>query len=167
MRFLLVVTIWVFIVGGLWSYVSHRDAKRQHIVADTPVDLSVEGQFAIEITPTFSTEKDPFALVTSDSSSTFEVKLNGAAIEFDTEDLLRGRTVRVADISGVLSGHNELLVTASPPLSENTMEHGIRVKFYEDSTLLVDKTLWTQQGALVSGTISFSHSNAKEDSHGH
>lgn len=168
MRFLLVVTIWVVIVGGLWGYISDRDAKRQQIIAATPVDLSVEGQFAIEVTPTFSTEEDPFALTTSDSSvQPLTVKLNGMAIDTHTQEVLRGKTLRYEDVSGVLSGHNEIYVTASPPLSENTLEHGVRVKLYEDSTLVVDQTVWSDQGALVSGTINFSHSTNEEGNHDH
>lgn len=168
MRFLLVVTIWFVIVGGLWSYISHRDARRQQITATTPVDLSVEGKFAIEVTPTFSTEEDPFALTTSESTSRpFEVKINGKTIELNASDVLRGQTIRHENVVGVLTGHNEIYVTASPPLSENTLEHGMRVKFYEDSTLLVDKTVWADQGAIVSGTISFNHSQMEEGSHDH
>lgn len=168
MRFLLVVTIWVVIVGGLWSYISHRDARRQQITANTPVDLSVEGQFAIEVTSTFSTEDDPFALTTSDSNSPpFEIKINGTTIDMNASEVLRGQTIRHENVDGVLAGHNEIYVTASPPLSENTLEHGIRVKLYEDSTLVVDKTVWANQGALVSGTISFSHSQQEEGNHDH
>lgn len=168
MRFLLVVTIWVVIVGGLWSFISHRDTRRQQITANTPVDLSVEGQFAIEVTPTFSTEDDPFALTTSESTSPpFEVKINGTTIDMNVSEVLRGQTIRYENVVGVLAGHNEIYVTASPPLSENTLEHGIRVKLYEDSSLVVDKTVWAGQGAIVSGTISFSHSQKKEGNHDH
>lgn len=168
MRFLLVVTIWIVIVGGLWSYISHRDAKRQLIIATTPVDLSVEGQFAIEVTPTFSIEEDPFALTTSESNTQpLKVKLNGMAIDIHTQEVLRGKTIRYEDVDGVLSGHNEIYVSASPPLSENTLEHGVRIKLYEDSAIVVDQTVWADQGALVSGTISFSHSKNEEDNHDH
>lgn len=168
MRFLLVVTIWVVIVGGLWGYIADRDTRRQQITAATPMDLSVEGRFVIEVTPTFSTEKDPFALTTSDSSvPPLTVKLNGMYIDTHTQEVLRGQTLRYEDVSGVLSGHNEIYVSASPPLSENTLEHGVRVKLYEDSTLVVDQTVWADQGALVSGTISFNHSANEEGSHDH
>lgn len=168
MRFLLVVTIWVVIVGGLWGYISDRDAKRQQIIAATPVDLSVEGQFAIEVTSTFSTEEDPFALTTSDNSAPpLTVKLNGMAIDIHTQEVLRGKTIRYEDVDGILSGHNEIYVTASPPLSENTLEQGVRIKLYEDNALVVDQTVWADQGALVSGTISFSYSKKEEGSHDH
>ena len=168
MRFLLVVTIWVVIVGGLWSYISHRDTMRQQIIATTPVDLSVEGQFAIEVTATFSIEEDPFALTTSESNTQpLKVKLNGMAIDIHTQEVLRGKTIRYEDVDGVLSGHNEIYVSASPPLSENTLEHGVRIKLYEDRAIVVDQTIWADQGALVSGTISFSHSKNEEGNHDH
>ena len=168
MRFLMVVAIWIVIVGGLWNYISHRDAKRELIVAATPIDLTVEGQYALEITATFTTEDDPFALKTSDNTaSSFEVKLNGNALDMNVLEFQRGETIRNAKVGGVLTGHNEIYVNASPPLSENTLEHGIRVKFYQDNTLIVDKTVWADQGALVSGTISFNHSQTEEANHDH
>ncbi len=168
MRFFLVVAIWVVIVGGLWKYISHRDAQRELIVATTPIDLTVEGRFALEITPTFSTEDDPFALTTSENNaSPFEVKLNGDVVDMRALEFQRGETIRKEKIAGVLTGHNEIYVNASPPLSENTLEHGIRVKVYQDDTLIVDKTVWADQGALVSGTISFNHSQTEEASHDH
>ena len=168
MRFLMVVAIWIVIVGGLWNYISHRDAKRELIVAATPIDLTVEGQYSLEITPTFSTEDDPFALTTSDNTaSSFEVKLNGNALDLNVLKFQRGETIRNEKVGGVLTGHNEIYVNASPPLSENTLEHGIRVKFYQDDTLIVDRTVWADQGALVSGTISFNHSQTEEANHDH
>jgi hypothetical protein len=168
MRFLMVVAIWIVIVGGLWSYISHRDAKRELIVAATPIDLSVEGNYALEITPTFSTEDDPFALKNSDNTtSSFEVKLNGNALDMSVLEFQRGETIRNAKVGGVLTGHNEIYVNASPPLSENTLEHGIRVKFYQDNALVVDRTVWADQGALVSGAISFNLSQTEEASHDH
>ena len=168
MRFLMVVAIWIVIVGGLWNYISHRDANRERIVATTPIDLTVEGHYALEITPTFSTEEDPFALQTSDTTtSSFEIKLNGSTLDMNAVELQRGESIRTENVSGVLEGHNEIYVNASPPLSENTMEHGIRVKFYQDNTLIVDRTVWADQGAIVSGTISFNQRETEEASHDH
>jgi len=168
MRFLLVLTIWIFIVGGLWSYISYRDDKRQQITASTPIDLSVDGQFSMEVTPTFSIEADPFSLTTSEASaSSFEIKLNGNQIPIDAENVQRGQAIRHEDVTGILAGHNEIYIAASPPHSENTIEHGVRVKLYQDTTLLLDKTVWTSQGALLSETISFRHLQNEEGSHDH
>lgn len=168
MRFFLVVIIWIVIVGGLWSYISHRDGKRLEVTRQTPVNLSVEGHFSIELTPTFSTEEDPFALTATDTpTSNLEVKLNGVAIALDAQAVLRGETIRIDNITGMLVGHNEIYLNASPPLSENSLEHGVRLKVFEDSSIIVDETLWSDQGALVSGTISFSHLQKEEGDNDH
>lgn len=168
MRFLLVVTVWVVIVGGLWSYVTQRDHRRGQVVAAVPADLSVEGRFAIEITPTFSVEEDPFALTTSDTSAPpLALKLNSSEIAIGAAEILRGQTIRLEKVEGVLAGHNEIFVTGSPPLTENTLEHGIRVKLFDEGGLLVDQTVWAEQGALVSGTITFSRLQSEEGRHDH
>lgn len=168
MRFFLVISIWIVIVGGLWGYISQRDYKRQQIVASSPVDLSVQGDFSVEITPTFSTEEDPFALTVSDSTvAPFEIKLNGTSLETEIVDLQRGQKLRLEKISGMLAGHNEFFITASPPLSEDNLEHGIRIKLFEDQTLIVDKTVWSGLGSQVSGTVSFTHMKQQEDDHDH
>lgn len=168
MRFLLVIAFWIVIVGGLWSYITHRDGRRLVATTQTPVNITVEGRFSIELTPTFSTEADPFALTSSESSPTpLEVKLNGVAIALNTQEVLRGETIRLDEITGILAGHNEVYINASPPLSENSLEHGVRLKVFEDNTIIADETIWAEQGALVSGTISFSHLQQEEGEHDH
>ena len=168
MRFLLVIIIWVVIVGGLWSYVSYRDGQRLQATTREPINLEVEGKFAIEITPTFSTEKDPFALTTTaEAPSSLQIKLNGMELSLETDELLRGQTVRLDNVSGMLAGHNEIYINATPPLSESSLEHGIRLKLFENNAIVVDKTLWASQGALVSGTISFSHLEKEKGDHDH
>ena len=166
MRFFLVIAIWIVVVGGLWGYISQRDAKRLLITTPTSVNSVVEGRFAIEITPTFSIEEDPFALTTTDSPLLpIELKLNGIGITFDTENVMRGKTIRLENVTGMLAGHNEIYINASPPMSENLLEHGMRVKFFEDSDIVVDETVWGTQGALVSGTVSFSYQGKEEVGH--
>lgn len=168
MRFVLSILIWLILVGGLWVYTSKRDASKPQAANAASIDLSVQGVFSIEITPTFSTEKDPFALTTDDTaSSTLELKLNGTSIALPFDDLQRGKTVVLENIAGLLMGHNEIYLKASPPLSENALEHGIRIKVSEKDNLIADKTIWSSPGALVSGTVSFNHLAEKKDGDEH
>ena len=168
MRFFLVALIWVVIVGGLWGYISKRDARRLQAAPVELIDLSVSGNFAIEITPTFSTEQDPFALTTSQTETQpVDISLNGSPLVLPTQEIVRGEMIRLDSVPGVLAGHNEIYLSASPPLSENNLEQGVRIKVYEDSTLLVDDTVWAEQGALVSGTVSFSLKRQEGDDHAH
>ena len=168
MRFILVTIIWVVIVGGLWSYIANRDSRRLKAAPQPIADRSVEERFAIEITPTFSTEKDPFALTTSETTQkSLEIRLNSKVLPLSSQEVLRGEAIRLEDVAGMLTGHNEIYLSASPPISESTLEHGVRVRVFQNEDSIVDETIWSGQGALVSGTISFSYATEEEDGHGH
>lgn len=168
MRFILVLAIWIIIVGGLWSYIAQRDAAREQITQSSPINLAAKGTFTLEITPTFSTESDPFALTSSEVQATsFTLRLNGTSLTNEVENLERGQSVYYPHVVGMLEGHNEIYIEASPPLSESSLEHGIRLKLFKDDRLIVDKTIWAEQGALVVGTISYTNTQTKEADHDH
>lgn len=168
MRFFLVIAIWIVIVGGLTGYINKRDARRMEVQASIAPNIEAIGNFSIELTPTFSVEKDPFALTTSDAAaSSVEVRLNGTPLILDSSDLKRGVTLRSEGVNGMLAGHNEIYVNASPPVSEDTLEHGIRVKLIQDRAVVADQTVWAEKGALVSGTVSFMYQEGEEESHDH
>ena len=167
MRFILTICIWLVIVGGLWLYTRQRDATISQAVASY-ADLSVDETFAIELTPTFSVEDDPFALQVEESSSSgMELRLNGTAIPLPDQPVQRGQVVRLDDVSGLLRGHNEIYLKASPPAGENSIEQGVRIKLFSGSELIRDHTVWSGSGALVSGGFSFDYQAEKEEGHGH
>jgi len=166
MRFFLVLFIWVIIVGGLWSYITHRDARRQQVIPQAAKDLAIDGRFAIAITPTFSAEKDPFALTTTESDTPpLEIRLNGTPLELPSREVRRGEIILLESITGMLTGHNEIYVNASPPLSESTLQNGVRVEVFEDEVTIAETTVWAGEGALVSGTLSFNHGRKAEGGH--
>lgn len=168
MRFFLVVAIWTIIVGGLWGYTSYRDAAVKNIVAAAPPDLTVSSYFTLLITPTFSIVEDPFALqVDTSSSSALEIMLNGEPLIFPADTFVRGTAVQLEKLEGVLAGHNEIYIKASPPISESSISHGVRLELFEGENQVLDKTIWGSGGALVSGTVNFSYSPAKEKDHEH
>ncbi|THB75821.1 MAG: hypothetical protein D6B25_10975 [Desulfobulbaceae bacterium] len=169
MRFVLVGLIWLVIVGGLWFYVQNRDARLGKLESTQVVDLRVDRSFSLQITSTFSSEPDPFALSTGDNSGerNLLIKLNGSMLELPPGDLSRGQTVTLTDIQGVLQGNNELFVKASPPVSESMLNHGIRLQLFEGLTGIVDQTVWGDGGALVSGSVSFSYQDQEGDQHDH
>lgn len=167
MRYLLVLGIWVAIVGGMWLYTSKRDAAVPQAQA-AAVEFAADRRFSIEITPTFSIENDPFALQTTETAATpLEVRFNGTPLEMPYDTISRGATIRVVDVQGVMNGNNEIYVKASPPMSETMIDHGIRIRFYADSSLIADQTVWSSQGSLVSGTASFDYRAAGEEEHDH
>ena len=163
MRFLLSLIIWVVIVGGLWQYTALRDAGLVKQVA-TPVDLSAQGAVVIEITPTFNLEEDPFALqTTTASASSIEIALNSRQVPTDSIELTRGKVARIDDVQGLLQGHNDIYVKASPPLAESDLEQGLRIKVFVDDVLLDEHTIWSSNGALVSGSFSFKYMQEEGD----
>lgn len=167
MRFLLCLIIWVFFIGGLFLYTSQRhDPVRQTAVA-APVPQQTQQRIAIELTPTFSLEDDPFALQTEEKKEPFELRLNGAAIKTEAADLSRGKTLLLSDIGGVRDDYNEVFVKASPPVAESNLNHGVRVRLLSGDRVLADKTIWSGGGGLVSGSVSFILSDTKDNAHGH
>jgi hypothetical protein len=124
-------------------------------------------QYSLEITPTFSVEEDPFALNTAESESEqLEMTLNGNRISSGIQ-LERGQPQKIQNLKGVVDGHNEIYIKASPPVSQHTINHGIRIRLFENGNSIVDHTVWSSQGSLVSGTISFKTGLVQEDNHGH
>ncbi len=168
MRFFLVISIWVVIVGGLWIYTWQRDLG---LVENNISTLELEesqAAYALEITPTFAVEKDPFALETDDNASqSLKISLNGTPVIFQGNEIERGRTIRIDPVEGVSVGKNEIFVTMSPPFSENALQNGVRVQLLENGIVIVDQTIWNNQGSLVSGSISFQISQLEKEEHEH
>lgn len=156
------------IIGGMYTYMSKRDAVRMAVEPPAVLDSRVDKLLTVEITPTFSVEGDPFALqLEENTGSGFELKLNGETIPLQLAPV-RGEVIRIDSLSGVRKGHNEVYVKGAPPVSESHLENGIRVKVMEDGQVIADKTIWSSDGALASGTVFFDFETAEqEDSHDH
>lgn len=169
MRFLLCVVLWIFFIGGLWAYTCQRDAGLPEGPAEVAALEVLTGDYVLEMTPSFSIEKDPFALAVDDDaeSSGLEVRLNGTPIEVAADSISRGKVVRVTEGIVLTIGFNEFYVKASPPTSEAHLDHGLRVRLLENGAPLVDQTLWSSQGATVAGSVSFNLAAHKEDDHDH
>ncbi len=168
MRFLLSLMIWIVIVGGLWLYTWQRDMARANVVASQVRIHEVDDDYSLEITSTFSVETDPFSLQLDDSPKTpLQVLINGREIELDTEVLRRGEVLKKEKVPHLVVGSNELYLKASPPFNESNMDHGMRVRLLQAGGIVLDKTVWSRQGSLVSGTVSFQLEETAGESHGH
>ncbi len=163
MRFFLTILIWIVIIGGLFVYSRQRNSIEAGIQIQNPATREAVDVYALQITPTFSIEKDPFALQTEEeAASGVELRLNGASLSVTAENLQRGIPWKLENVAGVVVGNNEIYVQASPPLFESHQEHGVRVQLLKSGTVIVDRTIWSNQGSLVSGTIHF---QVKEEAH--
>jgi hypothetical protein len=156
MRFILTVVIWLVILGGLWSYTRQRAAAEAVVRYRNPGVVEVEAAYSLLLTPTFSLEPDPFALKTGDGPvAAVELRLNGVELPLEEKDIRRGQSWTLHPVPGLVQGQNEIFVRASPPLAESALEHGIRIRLLKSGVAAVDSTVWSQQGALVSGSVHF------------
>lgn len=169
MRFVIIVFIWIFFVGGLWAYTANRDATLPEGPAQVADREVLTRDFVLEITPGFSIEQDPFALNLDDGSQApdLEVRLNGRALSVDAKDITRGKVLRITNGITPTLGFNEIYVQASPPVSETHLDHGLRVRLLDGGTTVTDQTIWGSRGAVVAGTVTFTLAAAKEDDHDH
>ena len=168
MRFALVALAWLILVGGLSFYIHERDSRPAAEISKPAVQKAARGNYTLEITPTFSTAADPFALqgdVTA--ASTLQVSQGNKILYSAEESLEAGVTVRLHPVVGLTAGRNELYLQASPPLSDIPRDNAVRVRVLQDDRVLVDETLWGENGAKVSGTIAFSLTESEDVDHDH
>ncbi len=156
MRFILIILIWILIAGGLGSYFWQRNQGQP-----LNQNLRVEEAAAIErydlfVTPTFGVEPDPFALDEDDALDTaFTVQLNGQKLPLAIDTLERGLPISLKSLQDLHQGINEIYVKASPPMTEAHLEHGVRVVLTHEDEPIVDQTIWSSGGGVVSGTVTF------------
>lgn len=167
MRFLLCLVIWIVFVGGLYAYTEWRDRGVVTESVAAPVVSQQKERISIELTPTFSVEKDPFALQTEEQVGPFDLRLNGKAVDIADLPISRGQTLFIRDLEVALADHNEVFVKASPPVAESHLNHGIRLRLLNQDRVLADQTIWSSGGGLVSGTVPFSLPSAEEIDHDH
>lgn len=168
MRFFLTILIWVVIIGGMFFYSRQRQITEAGIKIQDPETMIVEDAYTLQVTPTFSIEKDPFALQTEGhTASGVELRLNGIPLAVTAENLQRGIPWELEQIEGLVTGNNEIYLQASPPLTESNLEHGVRVQLLKTGAVIVDRTIWSNQGSLVSGTIHFQMKEEVHKDHDH
>lgn len=168
MRFALTALIWLIMVGGLGLYIQQRD-RRLPAGVPAPVMEAVQGEdYALEITPTFSPVPDPFALQGDPAErATLVVRLGERELFRSEKALPAGRAITVQPLSGLVAGHNELYLKASPPASEARMDHAVRVRLLQGARVIFDQTLWGVGGAIVAGAVPFTLDKRAEAGHDH
>jgi hypothetical protein len=167
MRFLLVALLWLVILGGLRMYFAEHQSKAV-VPSVSTAPARASGSYRLALTPTFSAEPDPFTLQTDTNKDTgVIIRINGQPVNLGDRTLRAGKVLLLEGLSGVNQGNNDIFVQASPPVTESTRSQGLRVQLFVDETPLLDTTLWSTEGALVSGTVPFAVPVSKEAAHDH
>lgn len=168
MRIALTALIWLIMVGGLSLYIQQRDSRLPPAIQVPITEAAPREDYALEITPTFSPETDPFALQGDPSASaSLVVRLGERELFRGGKALPAGKTIAVKPLDGLLVGHNELYLQASPPASEALLDHAVRVRLLQGARVVFDQTLWGASGATVAGTIPFNLEKRAEAEHDH
>jgi hypothetical protein len=156
MRIFAAVIIWILFIGGLTLYMKHRGSVDYS--ADNFHELKpAEKTYALEVTPSFVLEPDPFALTmnSQNNSPALLVRLGEHEI-LKVEDYINSsETFLVEPLHGLTVGKNEIYVEASPPLDPVSTQNALRIRIIENGYFLEEKTLWAPPGAKVSGTFQF------------
>jgi hypothetical protein len=171
LRFFLASAVWIFIVGGLATYLNQRD--RAPITQSVSIETKkVEETFSLLVTTTFAVEPDPFAIQIDDTDKppALLVRLGNRDILRKTDRLDAGTPLRVDSLPGLITGENELYLEANPPLdvSDATRNgNAVRVRVLRNDQIVAEKTFWSNLGGKVVGIFRFSISAASEEKEDH
>ena len=169
MRPIVAALIWIVLVGGLTLYTNTREPVK---ASRTAGPQQVEGTFALEITPSFAAEPDPFAL-RSDAdrgAPALTIRVNGKEALRVTDRTEPGRPIRVEPVPGLVQGENEIYVEANPPLSAGAGAYAARVRFIRDGRTVTDRTFWSEPGSRIAETFlvkTLAQPQPQEQGHGH
>lgn len=168
MRFILSLIIWIILVGGLYGYTQVRDHSRGESTIQKPQAEMAAGLYSLTLTPTFSVERDPFALTTeTETAGGFELWLNGQRIAVDESSVKQGSAITIEKIAGFNVGGNEIYVKASPPVSGDMDHYALRMQLLENGSVIREITIWSSGGAQVSGTMTVVVGKEEKDEHDH
>lgn len=167
MRFALVALIWLVLVGGLTLYMQERDRHQAPRIAEPVTQAAPVEAYTLELTPSFATATDPYALTGEPGAeATLLARLGARDLYRSDRPLTAGVTVSVHPVPGLVLGHNEIYLRAVPPPGE-ALDHALRVRLLQGGRVILDQTLWGEKGANVSGSVPFTLKPAAEAEHGH
>jgi hypothetical protein len=172
MRIFVAVIVWVIFIGGLSQYMKHRD------FADySPNNLfefqQVEKVYALEVTPSFILESDPFALMMDiqNSSPALLIRLGEHELLNISAPLTTVETFKIDPLHSLIAGQNEIYVEATPPTNHFSTYNALRIRILKNGYPFEEKTLWSPPGTKVAGTFQFTletdNNDFSEEKHDH
>lgn len=152
MRPMVAVLIWVVLVGGFTLYVNTREPVK---TVQAIGHRTAEGAYALEITPSFAAEPDPFALRADRETEAPAVVLmvNGKEVLRIVQRIEPGIPIRVEPVPGLVQGDNEFSIEANPPLTATRMAHAVRVRLLHDERTIAERSFWSEPGSRIAETF--------------
>ena len=120
--------------------------------------------YDLELTPTFSLEKDPFAL-NLDESPALVVKLGDKEL-LALESVLAGESVLLEEVRGLVLGMNEFFIKATPSTADAAGAQALRVRLLQAGQPVAEETYWTGNGMPVKAVFRVAlEESPKESGH--
>lgn len=158
MKFILTGAVWIIILSLVAITFNTRSVESE--VVDTSEHLN-KHQVSIEVTTTFSTEKDPFSF--GESAGAFEIILNGETI-YQTEDGIKDRIPFMTKPYELTDGLHEIFISGNP--SDNTVSQAVRVVILVENNHFDEATYWFSSGESVNASHKFTlETEAQHDDH--
>ena len=170
MRLFAAAIISICLLGGLSVYIHLKAQWRPAAPSYEPPPAA--GVYALEITPSFSPERDPFAQDvddTQDAPAILRVSLGGRVLVAEGGAIEAGKVIRVDAVEGIQVGKNHFLLVAAVPDDKLTGSHAVRIRILRDGVQVADQTVWSEPGHPVSGevTLVVAPFDEVEESHDH
>jgi hypothetical protein len=143
----------------------------RHVDATFDEPPVAKATYTLEITPSYQVgTNDPFAPNFDDTQQpSLVVRLAGTEIFATTDTLAAGKPIRIEALTGLKTGENRLLVSATVSEAQSTRAHAIRMVVFRDAVKQVDETIWSGSGGTVSDeiVIHVAESDQPERPHDH
>ena len=155
MRLFAAAVISIGLLGGLSAYMHVKARWRVEVPVYEPPAAS--GVYSIEVTPSFSTQRDPFALdlgEAEDAPATLKVSLGERIVLRQTGAIEAGETLRAEPVDGIRIGKNQLHLSVAVPEDKLTGSHAVRLRILRDGVQVADETVWSEPGQPVSGEVT-------------
>lgn len=149
MKFLLTLAVWIVTAAIVLFFFAYRGAEKGGEYVRT---IAKEREITVEITPTFSTAKDPFVLDVGEKTKGFSVILDGKKVFEADEGVTKGVPL-VLNALNISGGKHEVAVNAVPPAEGGA--NAVRIKVLEGGLVIAEDTKWFEDGQDISAALMF------------
>lgn len=149
MKFILTIAVWVVTAGIVFFFFAYRGTERTEHVQTFAGE---KREVTIDITTTFATAKDPFALDIGEKQRGFTVLLDGKKIYETDSGVTKGVPLELK-AAGAADGTHEITVNASPVSDGGA--NAVRIRVLADGNVLSEDTQWFDDGQEIVAALRF------------
>jgi len=149
MKFLLTIAVWIVTACIVLFFFVYRGTQRTE--ADH-TQFSAEREITMDITTTFATAKDPFALDIGEKTKGFSVLLDGKKIYETDSGISKGVPLELK-AAHIADGKHEITVNASPVSDGGA--NAVRIRALENGIVISEETQWFDDGQDIVAALRF------------